>query len=166
MGLMFYNGSLLFVGGAPAMSSACCCGGGCCPNTLVQPTMAGDPSATQLQIEITDITIGPASCCLTTGDIGTVADLSPSGPLFWACCDLLPACIAGVTLTCMDETLALQWGISGCPGAPANPLATDRWELVSVRCDPIEFIFTYTWTQFFPNPCEDSTMTVKITEKP
>ena len=31
MGLVFHNGSLLFVNGLPAMSTACCCGGGCCP---------------------------------------------------------------------------------------------------------------------------------------
>lgn len=42
MGVVFYNGQLLFRNGALAMSTACCCEGACTDCPAGQPTM-GDP---------------------------------------------------------------------------------------------------------------------------
>lgn len=144
----------------------CCVEGGCCPTTLVIPTMADDPNATPLQVEIIDIETDVTTCCLEVSDVGTMADFIPAAPLIWKCCTLKPTCIAGITLTCADDTPALQWNPTLCPGLPANPLGFDAWEIISIECDPFEWIFKYTFTQAMPNPCQGWTITVKVTKQP
>ena len=44
MGLVFHNGSLLFVNGLPAMSTACCCNAPCCQSLIAYAELMADVS--------------------------------------------------------------------------------------------------------------------------